>query len=567
MSMRKLTSFLLAGFLLIGLMAGCAKTDAPTPPTTTPTDTTAPANPDKEPTQTDSPAAAAPSDDNWLPLVEEPEHISMWNAYTSKIDPNLGIADRESYKLIEQLTNVIVDFTTVSSEAGTEQFSLMLVSGNYTDLIHHDHSAIKTDWPGGLASALDQGILMDVSDLITGGYAPHYQALRESDPDILRNTMLDDGSIPSFHRIMTTKQVSWMGLMLAEDLVEREGFRIDEIKTLHDWHELLTAFAQRDDIRVPFELTKTGMDAQMLTTFNIPTGGGMQSWFRHVGDQVEFNFTSQDYFDYLTTMKQWNDEGILESQWFGTTSAYGFDMGTIAEGDIACFRALGSQISLLNKQSDRKYKAVPSPLREGETGRYVTQCDGCFSRVETDEVAITSSCRNPELCVRWLDVFFAEETFLINNYGIEGLTYEMVDGEPQYTDFMLNNPDGYNWENLIRTYGGKDISAYLYKWDAQVANQSEEVQQAYSKDGFDRYYDEDLYTLPMLSLTPEESERYSAALNNIQTYVQEMAVKFINGTEALTEASYAAYCEKIEKMDVQTCVDILQTAYARFMNR
>ena len=71
----------------------------------------------------------------------------------------------------------------------------------------------------------------------------------------------------------------------------------------------------------------------------------------------------------------------------------------------------------------------------------------------------------------------------------------------------------------------------------------------------------------MLYLTPEESERYSAALNNIQTYVQEMAVKFINGTEALTEASYAAYCEKIEKMDVQTCVDILQTAYARFMNR
>ena len=29
MSIRKLTSFLLAGFLLIGLMAGCAKTDAP----------------------------------------------------------------------------------------------------------------------------------------------------------------------------------------------------------------------------------------------------------------------------------------------------------------------------------------------------------------------------------------------------------------------------------------------------------------------------------------------------------------------------------------------------------
>ena len=97
----------------------------------------------------------------------------MWSAYARKIEPNLGIAEREGYEWIEQLTNGSVDFATVSAEAGTEQFSLMLVSGNYTDLIHHDHSAIKTDWPGGLDSALEQGILMDVSDLITGGYAPH----------------------------------------------------------------------------------------------------------------------------------------------------------------------------------------------------------------------------------------------------------------------------------------------------------------------------------------------------------------------------------------------------------
>ena len=102
--MKKWMPLLLACLLLISLMAGCAKTDTPTPPATEPTDTqetqkpadtTTPADTDKEPAQTDTPAASEPTDDSWLPLVDEPEHISMWSAYTSKVDPNLGIADRE----------------------------------------------------------------------------------------------------------------------------------------------------------------------------------------------------------------------------------------------------------------------------------------------------------------------------------------------------------------------------------------------------------------------------------------------------------------------------------------
>ena len=31
---------------------------------------------------------------------------------------------------------------------------------------------------------------------------------------------------------------------------------------------------------------------------------------------------------------------------------------------------------------------------------------------------------------------------MLANYGKEGVTYEMVDGNPVFTDFVLHNPDG-----------------------------------------------------------------------------------------------------------------------------
>ena len=37
---------------------------------------------------------------------------------------------------------------------------------------------------------------------------------------------------------------------------------------------------------------------------------------------------------------------------------------------------------------------------------------------------------------------YTEAGNLLMYYGIEGISYEMVDGYPYFTDFVKNNPDG-----------------------------------------------------------------------------------------------------------------------------
>src|SRR5690606_21088359 len=56
---------------------------------------------------------------------------------------------------------------------------------------------------------------------------------------------------------------------------------------------------------------------------------------------------------------------------------------------------------------------------------------------------ISKDAKNPEIVIKWLDYIYAsEEGSRLLQYGVEGLSYEMVNGEPEFTDFVKNNPDG-----------------------------------------------------------------------------------------------------------------------------
>ena len=44
--------------------------------------------------------------------------------------------------------------------------------------------------------------------------------------------------------------------------------------------------------------------------------------------------------------------------------------------------------------------------------------------------------------MKWIDYAYSNEGNLLYNFGVEGLTYNMVNGYPKYTDLIMKNPDG-----------------------------------------------------------------------------------------------------------------------------
>ena len=41
---------------------------------------------------------------------------------------------------------------------------------------------------------------------------------------------------------------------------------------------------------------------------------------------------------------------------------------------------------------------------------------------------------------------------MLNNFGIEGESYEMVNGEPKYTELITNNPDKLPMAQILTMY-------------------------------------------------------------------------------------------------------------------
>ena len=73
------------------------------------------------------------------------------------------------------------------------------------------------------------------------------------------------------------------------------------------------------------------------------------------------------------------------------------------------------------------------------------------------------------------------------------------------------------------------------------------------------------YTMPAVSLTTEESDIYTSTYNDINTYVSETVLLFINGDKPLDE--FDEFVENIRNLGIQDCLDCQQAAYDRYLKR
>jgi putative aldouronate transport system substrate-binding protein len=68
-----------------------------------------------------------------------------------------------------------------------------------------------------------------------------------------------------------------------------------------------------------------------------------------------------------------------------------------------------------------------------------------------------------------------------------------------------------------------------------------------------------------VTLTEDESAEYTPAINDINTYITETMVQFINGTKPLSE--FDSYREQLKTMGIERCIELYQTAFDRYMAR
>ncbi len=565
--MKRSISLTLALLLLVALFCGCQSQKTPSTPapddassqtalpaeTNSPSTETSDVEPDTKMGINDQPNYD-PNDPYRglvLPLTTDHVKFTCFKSAPSAITVHnyAKVEDVPAFLEAEAKTGVHVAFTSVSDFA--TQFPLMIASEDYTDAF--------CAYVGNLTTSLDDyvadEILLDLTDIILEN-CPNYQVSRTSDPDIARRTLNDANRLLAFYNIKKTLQPTWHGLVTIEKWLTEYG---QTIETYDDYKAYLTWIKDNYNPSMPYVATANGMDSYLMSGFGINS-----SWCLLDG-KVVYGPATQNFKDYMYMMKDWYDNGLFNSNFFGETRFMAAEYSEIVNYQLGMFGTAYTFMPVVEGVSDDPnfhLKAVTCPVLE-HGGKRPIDISGASTRFETGLACIFSSCKDPVLLAKWFDYFFTDEGSMLCSYGVEGESYNLDEnGKPVFIDYISHNPDHLA---PIQAWGKwtADGIPHNYYWTREI-NDSLVGSGAEAQAIWDSNW-VDTNTFPNVTRNKEEADLYSSIMSDIETRVAESIVKFIIGTNSMDD--WDAFVDGLYSMKLQDAIDVQQAAYDRFMAR
>lgn len=454
------------------------------------------------------------------------------------------------YPEMEKILNIDLEFQHASNGSYAEQLSVRVASGDLPDMIE------SFSYAKGPQAAIDDGVILRLNDLVEQ-YAPDFLALLESNPDIKREVVLDDGTIWCIPCLQPKPEPAWRGISIRGDLLEQAN--LEKPETIAEFKAMLQTFK---DMGITYPLSlgfgyNNGPfqgDGYFVAAYGIGP-----SWYKDLENgEVQFGPMQDAYLDFLTEMHSWYAEGLIDPD-FATRQ--GSDMDAyIVNGEVGAFvsgygpsknyqtngQAQNPDLYLVQVANPSLTKGVPAQMRNQDSvnkGNYTV---------------ITANCENPEAAMTFLNFGFTEEGAMMYNYGLEGVSYTMVDGKPEFTDAMTDGSEG-AWPQIREKYK-KNTGPYNRDWEAAPLGDYEyQCMDSWSQAGTD-------LKLPAhISLTAEESSRFNTIMNDVFTYLNENVPAFINGARSLDE--FDTFRADLEGLGINEALEIQRTAYARYKDR
>lgn len=478
--------------------------------------------------------------------------LTLWRPMSANVSVSANnYGDLPVGKELEKRTGIKVEYIQPSATAWIEKFNLMVASGELPDIIHYDW----VSYPGGAQAAIDDGVIIGLNDVVDS-YATNFKSLMEKYPDVAKNAKTDAGNYFAFGVVAADNKLkTTAGPIVRLDWLEELG--IDEPETIDDWYEMLKAFKEKKGAAAPLTMI---FDA---VYYGIFIGAyGINYDFYHDDGKVKFGPAEPEYKEFLTTMKKWYDEGLLDQN-FSTVDGATVNANMLNGTSGATWGALGGGIGVLtNAATDPKayYTGVQNPtLKKGEQPKFSQYADAFMPWA-----AITTQCKDVELAAKFLDYGYTEEGKTFFNFGTEGVSYEMVDGKPKYTDLITNNPDGLSMSQALTKYSHGGQAGY-FEQDLGYLEQYAGLPQ--QQKAWKAWTNTDAvnHTVPNVSIPAEDINEFSTLRTDISAYRDEMYIKFITGTESLD--NFDDYLKKLKKIGIDRLIEIEQKAYDAFMSR
>lgn len=502
-----------------------------------------------------SETAASQQGDGSMKISDEPITLTahIHNANTEVLNDEWRITEYAG-----DLTNIYLEGTASVNETDSQNaFNLMiagkdlpdLVGGNSIDLVKYGM----------------EGAFIPLEDLIEE-HAPNVMAMFEKYPEVRSIITAADGHI-YYLPTLEDSQVSqcWF---IRQDWLDAVGKEMPT--TVEELYDVMVAFrdgdpngnGQKDEIGF-LNRNQIGSDLTggLTALFSLY---GVNTTFYVEDGKIGIGINTPEFKEAMKNVSKWYAEDLIDPEIF-TRGNNARDVLFAANNGALTHDWYASTSGYNEKMQEQ----VPGFKLVGMMP--VADINGDVWEVESRQTvtpygtAISYSNENPVETIKYLDFWFSEFGERLATYGIEGDTYEMVDGKPVYTELVMNNELPVN--AYMKSIGGQQYQlAHVNLSEYETFMMSPEGIEA-----MEMYRDGDVVNkkfpkIPALSFTEEESDIIQSKWAVISTYVQEQIQKWTFDGSTI-DADFDKYLSDIEAMGIQDVLNAYQAAYDRTMKQ
>lgn len=496
--------------------------------------------------------------------LEKPIKLRYWVPMSSGSATMKNFSEHEMYKELEKRTGIKIEFIHPPEGQGKEQLNLMIASKDLPDIIE---DGIK-HYPGKYLKAYEDGIIVDIKDL-QKQYAPNLTKLYTTYPELLMDIETESGNVffTPFIRGNTAGRIFY-GLYMRSDWLKE--LNMNPPTTMDEIYQALKAFKEKKGAKSPFTGAggKSGSSDRIRNDAFLGAYGLGPEFFAEKG-KVLYGPYDPRFKDYVATMAKWYKEGLIDSE-FASITGKNID-AKMTNGEAgASYGLLGGHFGTylqLMKEKDAKYDLVglqPPSLKPGEPSLFMKQ-DPIVS--ELNATVITTANKYPKETMALLDYGYGKEGHMLFNFGTEGVSYKMENGYPKFTDLITNNSDGTPMASILVKYT-RSKSNGPFVTDGRYGEQlSQFPQQKQALQSWTKWSKEatEANTRVYENLTTEENARIAPLMTEINTYRDEMFLKWVMGQQPLD--NFEQYRQQLQKMGMDEVLKIRQAAYDRFVKK
>lgn len=466
----------------------------------------------------------------------------------------------EVWKEIEERTGVKVEWElSPANEINTVMGVRLAAASELPDLFYVPQS-------NPIPYARD-GVILDMTDLLND-HAPYTTAFLSDNPEVKKEMTAPDGKIYHIPNVISgTDSGDPVGWIVRQDWLDKLG--LDMPESIDDWYEVWTAFKKGDpnetgqeDV-IPLTVRGLGELGRLGDAWGLHLYWFSNGFYPDENGQVQYDWIDPRAKEFVAFANKLFEEGLLDPEFLTQTSED--RLGKISRNLVGTVDRFINNLPAFESAAreggavDVNYTVASPPSGPngypGHQERYGVT-GGAFS--------FSKDVEHPEIFMRWLDwVFASPEGNMLATFGIEGKSYEMVSGEPVFSEWVTDNPDGLGFADALRSLGAQPNLPWIRSDKGPFSKQPFASIQHSPKliDAVERIEPFLIPSMPKIMMSSDEATELQSFMSDIDTYRDETIAQFIFGQKDMDE--WDDYVSRMKDLGVEKVLEIRQTMYDR----